>query len=170
MFTCNQKYFRGYLLPKQINVNFLTCKFVLIFNLLLIKLLSKVFEIILIHFLKFPFEQSSKIKDQIYWQELTRVRLQLEIFFTKFCSNEIEKILFFGQWLIVTQFVVGSSRPINGIFIYCQLPWRNDSYTNNVIKREAAIAQWILLHPPSCGPGFESQAHNLPIALYNSNL
>ena len=31
----------------------------------------------------------------------------------------------------------------------------------NNVTRVAAIAPWFCLHLPSCGPGFESQAHHL---------
>ena len=34
----------------------------------------------------------------------------------------------------------------------------------------AAIAQWIRLRLPSCGPGFESQAQHLHFAFFNLNL
>ena len=32
---------------------------------------------------------------------------------------------------------------------------------NNFDDRAAAIAPWFCLYLPSCGPGFESQAHHL---------
>ena len=44
----------------------------------------------------------------------------------------------------------------------------------NTVKRvsirEAAIAMWIRLHLPSCGPEFESQAHHFCFLLLHSSL
>ena len=39
--------------------------------------------------------------------------------------------------------------------------WRTFDYYLHYEERVAAIAQWIHLRLPSCGPGFESQAHQL---------
>ena len=46
--------------------------------------------------------------------------------------------------------------------ILIQFKW-NEVEVANALKSEmgvAAIAPWFRLHLPSCGPGFESQAHH----------
>ena len=43
----------------------------------------------------------------------------------------------------------------------CECYVMKNSRTTTPVIGVAAIAPWFRLHLPSCGPGFESQAHHL---------